>query len=68
MTDQLQQLAREVEKMRYFQKEYIRTRDKYDLMDAKRMERNVDSLLDQLKNAGAFLVITITFFITASLW
>lgn len=68
MTEQLQQLAREVEKMRYFQKEYIRTRDKYDLMDAKRMERNVDAILDQLKNAGTFIMITITFFLTASIW
>ena len=68
MNEDLQQFAREVEKMRYFQKEYFRTRDKYDLMDAKRMERNVDALLDQLKNAGAFLVITITFFLSASIW
>lgn len=68
MNEELQQLAREVAKMRYFQKEYLRNRDKYDLMDAKRMERNVDALLDQLKSAGAFLVITITFFISALFW
>lgn len=34
-----------VEKMRYFQKEYISTRDKYTLFECKRLEREVDNLL-----------------------
>lgn len=40
-----------VEKMRYFQKEYFSSRDKYDLMSAKRLEREIDALIPELKEA-----------------
>lgn len=64
----LRDLARLTEKMRWHQREYIRTRDRYDLLDAKRMEKVVDALLEQLKQAGAFSCITITFFLSTWLW
>ena len=43
------QLIRVVEKMRYFQREYIANHDRFDLMDAKRMERECDALIVKLR-------------------
>lgn len=66
--EQLIDFAKNVDKMRWHQREYFRTRDHYDLLDAKRMEKTVDGLLEQLKNAGVLSCIFITFLVSSLLW
>ena len=66
--EQLIDFAKNVDKMRWHQREYFRTRDHYDLLDAKRMEKTVDGLLDQLKNLGVISCIFVTFYLSALLW
>jgi hypothetical protein len=66
--DQLIDFANNVDKMRWYQKEYIKTRDHYDLLDAKRMEKTVDGLLEQLKNLGVISCIFVTFLLSSTLW
>lgn len=66
--EQLIDFAKNVDKMRWYQKEYFKTRDHYDLLDAKRMEKTVDGLLDQLKNLGIISCIFVTFLLSSTLW
>lgn len=66
--EQLIDFAKNVDKMRWFQKEYFRTRDHYDLLDAKRMEKIVDGLLEQLKNLGVISCFFVTFLVSSLLW
>lgn len=46
----LEQFLDAVRRMRWHQKEYFKTRDKYDLLDAKRFEGIVDNLLEEISN------------------
>lgn len=66
--EQLINFAKNVDKMRWYQREYIKTRDHYDLLDAKRMEKTVDGLLEQLKNLGVISCIFVTFIASSLLW
>ena len=47
LLEELKQFARDVLRMRWMQRAYFQSRDRYDLMDAKRCEKNVDAKIDE---------------------
>lgn len=46
LLEELKQFARDVLRMRWMQRAYFQSRDRFDLMDAKRCEKNVDAKID----------------------
>lgn len=48
LLEELKQFARDVLRMRWQQRAYFKTRDHYDLLDAKRWEKIVDKQIDNL--------------------
>lgn len=46
LLEELKQFARDVLRMRWMQRAYFQSRDRYDLMDAKRCEKNIDAKID----------------------
>lgn len=46
LLEELKQFARDVLRMRWMQRAYFQSRDRYDLIDAKRCEKNVDAKID----------------------
>lgn len=47
LLEELKQFARDVLRMRWMQRAYFQSRDRYDLMDAKRCEKNIDAKIDE---------------------
>ena len=47
LLEELKQFARDVLRMRWMQRAYFQSRDRYDLIDAKRCEKNVDAKIDE---------------------
>lgn len=47
LLEELKQFARDVLRMRWMQRAYFQSRDRFDLMDAKRCEKNVDAKIDE---------------------
>lgn len=47
LLEELKQFARDVLRMRWMQRAYFQSRDRFDLMDAKRCEKNIDAKIDE---------------------